>query len=163
MATDIGEHIVGAYLKLIKHCDIIDYNARTPGGGLVGLNELDVIGLDFKSKTAYLCEVTTHLNGMFYGTGPKSTIERIQKKYAHQRAYAASFLDDFPLRHYMFWSPYVPDGSITNGLRSIDGLEVVINKEYTDCVRQLQALAKKTTHDTNNPFFRVLQILEHLR
>ncbi|MDD5659927.1 MAG: hypothetical protein PHR39_07990 [Actinomycetota bacterium] len=38
--TDIGEYIVGAYLKVIKKCDFIDYNARPPGGGLEGLNEL---------------------------------------------------------------------------------------------------------------------------
>ncbi len=162
MATDIGEYIVGAYLKLVNRCDVIDYNARTPGGGLEGLNELDVIGLDFRQKTAYLCEVTTHLNGILYGTGPK-TVERIYKKYQRQRAYAETFLSDFPIRHYMFWSPYVPEGYITRELRAMDGLELVINKEYTARIRELQALAKQTTHDANNPFFRVLQILEHLR
>ena len=92
MATDIGEYIVGAYLKLVNRCDVIDNNARTPGGGLEGLNELDVIGLDFRQKTAYLCEVTTHLNGILYGTGPK-TVERIYKKYQRQRAYAETFVE----------------------------------------------------------------------
>jgi hypothetical protein len=38
--TDIGEYIVGAYLKVIKKCDFIDYNARPPVGGLEGLNEM---------------------------------------------------------------------------------------------------------------------------
>lgn len=28
MATDIGEYIVGAYLKLITGCNVIDYNVR---------------------------------------------------------------------------------------------------------------------------------------
>ncbi|MBN2395747.1 MAG: hypothetical protein JXC36_04700 [Candidatus Atribacteria bacterium] len=28
--TDIGEYIVGAYLKVIEKCDFIDYNARPP-------------------------------------------------------------------------------------------------------------------------------------
>jgi hypothetical protein len=64
MKTEIGEYIVGVYLKLIKKCDFIEYNARPSGGGLVGLNELDVIGFDFKSKTVYLCEVTTHISGL---------------------------------------------------------------------------------------------------
>jgi hypothetical protein len=32
--TDIGEYIVGAYLKVIKKCDIIYYNDRSPVGGL---------------------------------------------------------------------------------------------------------------------------------
>ena len=57
--TDIGEYIVGAYLKIIKKCDFVDYNVRPPGGGLEGLNELDVVELDFKNEIAYLCEVTT--------------------------------------------------------------------------------------------------------
>ena len=57
MKTEMGEYIVGACLKLLKECDFVDYNVRRPGGGLVGLDELDVMGLDFKNKTAYLCEV----------------------------------------------------------------------------------------------------------
>jgi hypothetical protein len=32
--TDIGEYAVGAYLKIIKKCDFVDYNVRSPGGGL---------------------------------------------------------------------------------------------------------------------------------
>ena len=56
MLTDIGEFIVGAHLQLIEECDFIDYNVRPPGGGLKGLGELDVVGLNFNSNTAYLCE-----------------------------------------------------------------------------------------------------------
>ena len=63
MKTEVVEYIVGAYLKIIKGCDFLDYNVRPPGGGLEGLNELDVVGLDFKNKIVYLCEVTTHIRG----------------------------------------------------------------------------------------------------
>lgn len=59
MLTDIGEFIVGAHLQLIEECDFIDYNVRPPCGGLKGLGELDVVGLNFNSNTPYLCEVTT--------------------------------------------------------------------------------------------------------
>jgi hypothetical protein len=38
--TDIGEYIVGAYLKVIKKCDFIDYNSRPPVGGLEDLTPL---------------------------------------------------------------------------------------------------------------------------
>ncbi len=75
MKTEIGEYIVGAYLKVIKNCDFIDYNVRFPGGGLKGLGELDVIGLDFKNKSAYLCEVTTHIRGLLY----KDNITTVEK------------------------------------------------------------------------------------
>jgi hypothetical protein len=61
MLTDIGEYIVGAYLQLKLDCDVVDYNVRPPSGGLQGLEELDVIGLNLKTRTAYLCEVTTHI------------------------------------------------------------------------------------------------------
>ena len=52
MLTDVGEFIVGAHLQLIEGCDFIDYNVRHPGGGLKGLGELDVIGLNFRTNTA---------------------------------------------------------------------------------------------------------------
>ncbi len=160
--TDIGEYIVGAYLKLIKKCDIIDYNARPPGGGLKGLEELDVVGLDFKNKTAYLCEVTTHIRGVLYKNNVE-TIKRIKAKYARQKDYAKKHLKQFPNRHFMFWSPVVPEGYITNNLRKLSGLDLIINKDYSACIEVLRHEAAHTTNDTGNPFFRVLQILEHLR
>jgi hypothetical protein len=52
MATEMGEYLVGAYLKLVLGCGVVDYNARPPGGGLQGLGELDVIGFDFVSRSA---------------------------------------------------------------------------------------------------------------
>jgi hypothetical protein len=158
----MGEYLVGAYLKIIKGCDFVDYNVRRPGGGLEGLNELDVIGLDFKTKTAYLCEVTTHIRGTLYKDNT-TTVERISKKNQIHKEYADKFLEEFPERHLMFWSIYVPKGAITEGLNKIDDLELVINEEYTKRVSELRAKAKELTHDTGNPFFRALQILEHLR
>ena len=74
MATEVGEYIVGAYLRFIEKCDVVDYGVRTPGGGLKGLNELDVIGLSFKSSTAFLCEVTTHIRGTLYGNNDADTL-----------------------------------------------------------------------------------------
>ena len=161
MGTEIGEYVVGACLKLLKLCDFVDYNVRRPGGGLAGLNEIDVIGLDLKTKTAYLCEGTTHLDGLLYKNYP-TTVARVRKKYEGLRDYAEDFLSDFPNRHFMFWSPVVRE-STAIGLREISGLEVVINRDYTAYVRLLQELARTGTHDTGNPTFRVLQILGHLR
>jgi len=160
--TDIGEYIVGAYLKIIEECDFIDYNVRPPGGGLKGLNELDVVGLDFKNETAYLCEVTTHIRGVLYKDN-KTTIEKIKKKYMRQKEYANKYLPGFLKRHFMFWSPVVPKGYITKELEKIDGLELVINKKYAQCIDELRIKAKELTNDVGNPFFRMLQILEHLR
>ena len=163
MKTEMGEYLVGAYLKMVKGCDIVDYNVRRPGGGLAGLDELDVMGLDFKNKTAYLCEVTTHLEGLLIGKGNESTIKKISEKYKKQQTYAENHLSDFPNRHFMFWSPVVRVGYLTTHLGKIDGLELVINETYASYIDVLQKLAKKITYDTGNPAFRLLQILEHLR
>lgn len=154
---------VGAYLKLIKKCDFIEYNARPPGGGLVGLNELDVIGFDFKSKTVYLCEVTTHISGILYGDGNKSTVAKILAKHERQKGYGQQYLSDFNTKIYMFWSPNVAKGYITNELNTVSELQLIINDEYTKCVDELRELARKQTHESGNPFFRTSQILEHLK
>ena len=162
MLTDVGEFIVGAHLQLIEECDFIDYNVRPPGGGLKGLGELDVVGLNFKSNTAYLCEVTTHIRGVLYKNN-QETINRIKKKHERQIEYANKYLKNFKNHRFMFWSPVVPVGYITDHLQEIEGLELVINGEYKKRFEQLRLLARSTTHDARNPFFRMLQIMEHLR
>ncbi len=156
MGTEMGEYVVGAYLKLVKRCDVVDYNVRAPDGGLEGLNELDVIGFDFQQKRVYLCEVTTHIKGL-----NTTIIEKIEKKHHYQQEYAKKYLQEFePI--FMFWSPVVPEGGVQK-LKNIEGLEVVINAEYKKRIEELRELAKKITSNVNNPFFRTLQILEHLR
>ncbi|GJL67024.1 MAG: hypothetical protein NPIRA05_19950 [Nitrospirales bacterium] len=162
MLTDIGEYIVGAHLQLIEKCDFVDYNIRPPGGGLKGLTELDVVGLNFETNTAYLCEVSTHIRGLLY-KGNVETVQRVQKKYERQKAYAAKYLSSFDNRQFMFWSPVVPRGYLTTHLERIDGLELVINGEYKNRIERLRSLASSTTHDARNPFFRMLQIIEHTR
>src|SRR5437667_1986297 len=118
MAIEMGDYVVGAWLKEIALCDFVDYGVRVRGGGLAGLNELDVLGLRFADKTAYLCEVTTHTRGLNYENYP-TTIERIGRKHARQRDYAKKFLSNFDDHHFMFWSPRVPVGFLTTALAEI--------------------------------------------
>ena len=160
MPTEMGEYIVGAYLKLILECDVVDYNARPPGGGLAGLGELDVIGLSFGRSEAYLCEVTTHLDGLLIGSGV-GTIRKITDKFQRQRTYASTYLPKFK-PHFMFWSPVVRSGLVPL-LAEIDGLDLFVNERYADAVGALQDKASKVTSDANNPAFRMLQILTHMR
>jgi len=162
MLTDIGEFIVGSYLQLIEECDFVDYNVRPPGGGLKGLEELDVVGLNFKTDTVYLCEVTTHIRGLLYKDN-RETVRRIKRKHERQRDYARTYLANFSNHRFMFWSPVVPVGYVTETLQKIETLELVINGEYKRRIEQMRELARHTTHDTRNPFFRMLQILEHMR
>jgi hypothetical protein len=159
--TGMGEYVVGAWLKLVIKCDIVDYNLRNPLEGAVGLNELNVLGLDFKNKAAYLCEVNTHLDGLQY-KNTNLAIEKIGNKYFSMRKYANEYLSEFPNRHLMFWAPLVGQG-VESVLRELKGLELVINNYYTANIRALQELAQKGTQDTGNPAFRVFQILGHLK
>jgi hypothetical protein len=160
MATEMGEYIVGAYLRLILECDVVDYNARPPGGGLQGLGELDVIGFSFGKRIAYLCEVTTHLDGLQIGASGAATIQKLTEKHARQRAYADQYLRGF--EHHLLWSPCVRSGLVYE-LQQIASLELVINGEYKNAIDMLRTKARASTADANNPAFRVLQILEHLR
>jgi len=158
----MGEYVVGAYLKLELGCDFVDYNVRPPGGGLRGLAEFDVIGFDLRKSIVYLCEVTTHVGGLLYVSNSE-TIRRVHAKHERQKAYAADRLGGFTHKRYMFWSPVVPVGAVTNGLAEIDGLECVLNSDYAAAVDALRLRARTESQDTGNPFFRSLQILECLR
>lgn len=163
MDTEVGEYLVGAYLKMVVGCQFVDYNVRSPGGGQNGLRELDVVGFDFTNNTVYLCEVTTHIRGLLYGNGTQDTLNKIIEKHEWQKTYAEQYLRGFPHRRYQLWSPYVPEGKITTGLAAVTSLELVINEAYTVKVNELRDIARETSYDTGNPVFRLLQILEHLR
>jgi hypothetical protein len=98
-------------------------------------------------------------------TNPKrcstaATIKKLAEKYERQRAYAEEYLGGFEHR-FMFWSPVVRRGLVSE-LEKI-GFELFINGKYKDAVNDLRARARKSTTDTNNPAFRMLQIPEHLR
>lgn len=164
MNTEMGEYLVGAWLKEIKECDFIQYNARLPEGHLPGLSEVDVIGLDLKNKIAYLCEVTTHLRGVLYGTY-QNTLKKIRDKFERDKKFSDRILKDFPIRRYMLWSPIVPKGKLTSQLAELEatGVELVVNRKYAERIKELAKVAHKKANDTGNPAFRILQILEHLR
>jgi hypothetical protein len=161
MQTEMGEYLVGAYLKVILGCGFIDYNVRHPGGKLKGLGEIDVVGINFEKKTIYLCEVTTHIRGLQYGSS-QETIRRLKYKYKRLKEYGREHFGNFKA-HYMFWSPYVPEGKMTRELEKLKRLELIINQKYANYLEGLKKEARKRTNDEGNPAFRLLQILEHVR
>jgi hypothetical protein len=164
MAAEMGELVVGAYLKEVVGCDFVDYNVRPPGGGRAGQFEFDVLGLHLGGDTAYLCEVATHLGGLNYGgKSRQDTLDRIARKHGRQRDYAKAQLRHFRQHRFMLWSPYVPVGFLTDGLARLARLELVVNGDYTRAMEALREQARATTRDAGNAFFRALQILEHLR
>jgi hypothetical protein len=159
--TEMGEYLVGAYLSVVEECDFVDYNIHPPGGGQRGLEEFDVVAFNFEKRTAFLCEVTTHIRGLLY-KDYNTTVERISGKFKRQRTYAQERLAFMRKHRFMFWSPVVSSGLVER-LKHIRGLELVVNEDYAKCIGQLQRSAKVYSHDVGNPAFRVLQILAHMK
>jgi hypothetical protein len=61
MAPDIGESLVGSYLRYVVGCEVVVYNTQTPNVQ----GELDVIALKQATpRTVWLCEVITHIRGV---------------------------------------------------------------------------------------------------
>ena len=164
--TEMGEYVAGAYLRMIKGCSIVIYNQKAyeEKGKF---EEIDVLGFDLATRSIYLCEVTTHLRGLLYSGGNEATLRRLRKKFRVTKNFGES---NFPklTKNYMFWSPYVPKGRLTLGLEEIRkelkmDIKLVINEEYTKKIRELQQRARTDTKDRGEPFYRALQIIEHLR
>lgn len=160
---DIGESLVGSYFKYVMGCKIVVYNCHMDKGG-----EIDVIALSPDSSKVYLCEVATHLRGLLYGNNNADTLARINHKIKRAAAFAATH---FPGREpvFMLWAPIVSRG-LSRSLsaiqeKSIEGitLNFIINREYTACIRRLRNIARDNIKTTDEPAFRILQVLEHLR
>lgn len=117
-------------------------------------------------KKVYLC-VVTHLRGMLYSGGNIATLKKLKKKFQAVEEYSESIFPNFE-KIMMLWSPYVPRGMLTEGLEDIQkeleiNIELVINEVYTQKINELRDRAKEDTKGRGEPFYRALQILEHLR
>jgi len=166
---EMGEYLVGAWLKLCCDCEIIVYNQKLSPKG-VKMNEVDVIGIAPNRKKAFFCEVGTHLGGLLYAGGNEGTARKVEEKFKASIKYASKMFPEFQIQH-MLWAPYVPQGILTSLLSKMQtrlqnagvDVQLIINSEYTDRVSQLRALAKGDTRDRGEPFYRALQIIENLR
>ena len=155
---DMGEQVAGAYLLVEEQCDIVTYNVK-PMSWSYG--ELDIIALRFETMTVFLCEVTTHIRDLVYGNSTKETFDKVCAKYAKQQEYAIKNLSNFNVR-YMLWSPRVGP-KLLSMLQQIDGIEFMLNEDYTRAVEMLKQHARNSTKIIQNDYYRALQINEHLR
>ena len=167
--VQMGESAVGAYLRLCIGCEIVTYNQRLskiPNE----MGETDVLGIDIDRTTIYICEVVTHLGGILYGSGNESTLKKLTEKFERAAEYGSRAFPNHRLV-LMLWAPNVPVGYLTNGLQALQErlakrhylLELRINRAYAESIDELRELAHQVTKDYGEPFFRALQILEHLR
>jgi Holliday junction resolvase-like predicted endonuclease len=166
MAEDIGESLVGAYLRYVEGCEFVLFNTFLPG--IQG--EIDVIGIRFgEPRDIFFAEVTTHLGGMTYG-GNKSTVDKVRAKLVRSQAFAA---ERFPSdrHHFSVWSPRVPEGAMTGEFSAMasefeargERLSFVINRDYGDSVQKLIEVARTDSRATSDPAYRLLQVLARVR
>lgn len=171
---NLGEEIVGEYLKTILGCDFVEYNLYTPDAQ----GEIDVVGINAERKEVYVCEVATHLiTGLQYvkGTQPDN-VDRFIKKFRKNIAYANKYFPEYSKR-FMLWSPIVKNqgaGAKHNQLNDIKEIqeamlsefgfqiEAVINHKYQECLSELRSYAAKETKELKSPVLRMMQIEEKL-
>lgn len=163
---DIGESLVGAYLRHIVGCQVVVYNSFFADRQ----GEIDVVGLEHgERRTAWLCEVTTHIGGMDLRRG-SSTAEQILVNKLERLVDFAT--ETFPDDHHRFewWSPRVASG-LAETMISLEAewearerdLRFVINQAYTARIRELVEHAAEYPSTTNEPAYRMLQVLTRLR
>jgi hypothetical protein len=163
-SSDIGESLVGAYMRYIEGCPIVLYNSFLAQQG-----EVDVVAVKPSQpgsrREVFLCEVTTHIQGL----NTKTTL-RLRDKLARLREFAAVTFPDEQHR-YQWWSLVVAKSATTTMFDELctesagegGSLEFVINEEYTRRIGKLVEYARQNPSATSEPAHRMLQILTRLR
>lgn len=166
MAEDIGESLVGSYLRYVQGCEFVLFNTFLPGEQ----GEIDVIGIRLGTpRDIYFAEVTTHLDGMTYG-GNKQTVAKVRDKLIRAQRFAQ---DKFPddQHHFQVWSPRVAVGAMTIEFEAMSAefeargerLAFVVNRSYGDAVQRLIDVAQTNGKATSDPAFRLLQVLARVK
>ncbi len=153
---DMGENLVGAYMRQVRGCHTVAFNTFLPWGQ----GEIDVIGVrSGEPVEVWLGEVAVHLDSLNYG-GYARTTNKIAAKVAAARRYAAEVYPAAKVTVEL-WSPVVPSGLLEPLAGT--GAALVVNGEFTTRVGELLDQARASTRTTADPAFRLLQILTHLR
>ncbi|RLM41909.1 hypothetical protein DVK00_18905 [Haloarcula sp. Atlit-47R] len=163
-----GELLVGAYLKTVEECELVMYNQRS--SRTENQLEIDVIGVndDGATQDVFICEVTTHIGGVRYGTIDES-FSKFRDKFERNVAYVTGLFESADTYRFQLWSPSVTIGlekrlpELMNTLNSAEGMELdlVINDEYAERMEELKTAAGNTTERNGELGFRLLQILQH--
>ena len=154
---DVGESLVGAYMRQVRGCNTVAFNTFLP----TAQGELDVVGVAYGAEgvEVWIAEVAVHLDSLNYG-GSQKTVQKVAQKVAAARAYAAQVYRDV-IPTVEFWSPVVPAG-LVSALGGVD-VTLVVNDIFTDRVNELADRAKRHTKMTGDDAYRFLQLLTHLR
>lgn len=171
---NVGEEIVGEYLRLCRSCDFISYNVNTPDTQ----GEIDVVGINTREKKLFVCEVVIHLEtGLQYvkGTRPDN-VNRLVNKFSKDIEYAKKYFSDYELT-VMLWSPIVKDSRetaknnqakdlhlIQDNIQSKFKVKIVnvCNELFAQYMSELREIAGSTTEECKSRVMRVFQIEKKL-
>lgn len=169
-SQNVGEELVGAYLQTVKGCEFVSYNLHTRDTQ----GEIDVVAINMKARTVYLCEVAIHLvTGLQYVSGGQpDNVRRLVSKFSKDVDYAKKYFRGYK-KVFMLWSPIVVDtrpGSKHNQRKDVDeikkqlrkrkgiDLQVIINEDFRACLGELKKVAREETREFKSPVMRLLQI-----
>jgi hypothetical protein len=172
---NLGERLVGDYLRYVKGCDFVNFNVYT----MATQGEIDVVGVALATKHAYVCEVVTHLTtGIQYVKNARpDTADRLIRKFLKDIQYGTDAFAGYTVR-YMLWSPVARRSKgkpeydqflhlkrVEEEVKSKTGIELdlVINQAYVDAIDALRAFARNETKELKSPVMRFLQIEEWAR
>ena len=167
---NVGEQLVGDYLRVKENCDFIDYNVYTKDVQ----GEIDVSGINNTDKNVFICAVAIHLStGLQYtknkrpDTGPRF-IAKFSKNIEYTRKYFEGYAQEF-----MLWSPIVKDskGKIEYNQKAhlksaVDeiknkyavNINLMINEKFSEAIAALRTHAAETSEELKSPVLRLLQI-----
>ena len=165
-----GEELVSSYLRYIRGCEITQKNLYT----VESQGEIDVVGINLKEKSVYICEVAIHLiTGLRYG----NNVMKLTEKLSRDIDYANNFFPDYD-KHVMVWSPIIKKGQVNakhSQARDVEEIksnisnkygidvEFVINENFLYCLSEMRVFAQKQTAELQCPVMRFMQIEEHLK
>jgi len=169
---NIGEELVADYLQFIKKCEFVQKNLYTEDVQ----GEIDVVGINLKTKTVYFCEVAIHLvTGLQYTKNNQPNNEsKLYEKFLKDIDYARTYFKGYK-HHFMFWSPIVKDKSDKakynqlNDVRKVQqkikqekgvDIEVIVNGDFLAKLRELKEYASIETKDIKSAVIRLYQIEE---
>jgi hypothetical protein len=175
---NIGETLVGDYLKVIRKCDFVEFNLYMPDVQ----GEIDVVGINAKKKEIYICEVATHLvTGLMYVNPKEKTpdnVDRFVKKFTKNIKYANKYFPEPEYkRQFMLWSPIIKNQKTGAKYNQTDDIakiraviherfqvdiEVISNQDYMNCLNELRLYARTETKELKSPVLRLFQIEEKL-
>jgi hypothetical protein len=167
MSEEIGENLVGAYLRHVLGCELLLFNTCLPSDQ----GEIDVIGIRLgPPRDVYFAEVSSNLDGMLYGNGNgngnKDTGQKVRDQLLRAQRFAKEkFHGD--QHHFQIWSPKVAKGALTEEFATIAAefaardvrLTFMVNGAYGDAVQELIGVARSSRASTSDPAFWLLQVL----